>query len=282
MSNNTNAVVYLLNNNQKDIFNFRQSISLLIQNYYQQFNCDIICFYEPDFPESELQNLSKNLSDINIEFHKIVFSIPDYPKAILDSIPEYFPHPDFPQALGFSIGYRHMCRFFAGAMFSHPVVNKYKYIWRLDTDSFIVDPVNYNVFDKLKDNGAIYGYINIQHDHPGVIKDLWENSYEYFKIINKTEIFEPKNILFHWNRVFYTNFEVFDVEWFTGNEYQNYFNFIDNLAGIYKYRWGDHSIRYIGVNSLASPEQIHFYDDIRYFHQNEYFNTRILDTFNAN
>lgn len=279
----SSAIIYLLNNGLKDIQCFRRSISLLINNYYNNFPCDIICFFEKDFPQDELLYLQQSLKEFRVFFYPIEFNIPKfYSEEQLSSIPEYFPHPDFPQARGFSIGYRHMCRFFAGAIFKEPLIKQYNYIWRLDTDSFILDPIYYNVFDKLISNNCIYGYINIQYDHPGVIKNLWEDSESYFKSINKDHIFKPNNINIHKNKVYYTNFEICDVEWFSSSDYQNYFDFIDRSAGIYKYRWGDHSIRYIALSSLLKSEQIYFYNDIKYFHQKEFYNNRITGSFNAN
>lgn len=278
---NNSAIVYLLNNSNKDISNFRRSFPLLIKNYYEKFPCDIVCFYEEDFPLLELDFLKNQLKDIRIKFYQINFSIPNYSFGIKNNIPKYFPHPDFPDSTGFSIGYRHMCRFFAGDIFNHPVIKKYKYIWRLDTDSYILESIDYNVFDKLQINDSVYGYINIQDDHPGVTKYLWDQSEYYFRLIHKDEIFSPDNKMIHQNKVFYTNFEVCDVEWFSSDAYQNYFDFIDSSAGIYHYRWGDHSIRYIALNSLLKPEQIYFYDDIKYFHQKEYYNNQITRSFNV-
>lgn len=275
------AIVYLLNNNNKDILNFRQSIYLLIQNYYLKFPADIICFHENDFPIEEIKFLQKNLVGISIKFIPIVFNIPNYDQSIIDKIPTYYPHPDYPGSLGFSLGYRHMCRFFSGEIFKNEqLIKKYKYIWRLDTDSYILSPINYNVFKRLNENNAIYGYINIQHDHPGVIKGLWECSQEYFAKINKEHIFKENNINKHKNRVFYTNFEICDIDWFNESGYQDYYQYIDSVGGIYTGRWGDASIRYIALNSLAEENQLYFYDDIRYFHQQEYLNTKVINTFN--
>jgi hypothetical protein len=278
---NTTAIVYLLNNNSKDIINFRQSIYLLIQNYYQNFPTDIICFHENDFPVEEIQLLQKHLGSISIKFVSITFNIPDYDASIINRIPKYYPHPDYPGATGFSLGYRHMCRFFAGEIFKNEHLKKYKYIWRLDTDSYILSPITYDVFERLSYNSAIYGYINIQHDHPGVIKDLWECSQEYFTRLSKDYIFQTNNINKHKNRIFYTNFEICDMDWFNKSEYQDYYNYIDNTGGIYTGRWGDASIRYIALNSLSKPQQLYFYNDIKYFHQQEYFNTHTINTFNG-
>lgn len=158
-----------------------------------------------------------------------------------------------------------------------PILSKYKYIWRLDTDSFLLSDINYNVFDKLYNSQAIYGYINIQHDHPKVVQNLWELSEIYFKHnqYNITDKLEK-------NRMFYTNFEVLDKEWFLQDEYQNYYKYIDNIGGIYTNRWGDAPIRYIALQSLTQKEKLYFYHDIRYFHQREYYNTEVIETFNVN
>lgn len=34
-----------------------------------------------------------------------------------------------------------MCRFFSGSMFNYPLLERYKWFWRLDSDSFILGPV---------------------------------------------------------------------------------------------------------------------------------------------
>jgi len=277
----TSAIVYLLNNNIKDILNFRKSIVFLIDNYYTKYPCDIICFYEQDFPVTELYLLKNSLQNVSIYFEPIDFKIPNYSEKILTQIPEYFPHPDFPQVQGFSIGYRHMCRFFAGEIFYHPRLLDYRYVWRLDTDSFLLSDIPYNVFDRMAYEKAIYGYINIQYDHPGVINQLWKLSKQYFTTINKNDIFKSSNIDFHKNKVFYTNFEIFDMDWFRSCDYQNFYRFIDDSGGIYIHRWGDHSIRYIGLNSLATPDQFCFFNDIRYFHHQEYYNRQLEKNYNA-
>ena len=62
--------------------------------------------------------------------------MPDYPQEILSQIPEKFKgHWD--ENAFFSMGYRHMCRFFSGEIFKHPIMENYDNYLRLDTDSFI-------------------------------------------------------------------------------------------------------------------------------------------------
>lgn len=276
--NNKNAVVYLLNNNEKDKNNFRSSIGLLVKNYLNKFPCDVICFHEKDFDKNEIKLIKDNVK-INIIFEEIEFNLPNYNQEILNQIPEYFPHPDFPECQGFSLGYRHMCRFFAGEVFKQKVLEKYEYIWRLDTDSFILEEISNSVFIKMKDNDCDYGYINIQNDHEGVIKNLWDTCYEYFKSVGDFKHFFETDKDKHFRKVYYTNFEIFNMSWFKSDEYQSFYKFIDESAGIYKYRWGDHILRYIALNCLSSPNKCLFYNDIKYYHSELYFNREFYETF---
>jgi hypothetical protein len=275
---NKNAIVYLLNDNQKDKNNFRNSIGLLTKNYLNNFPCDIICFHEQGFDKNEI-NLIKEHVKFNIQFEEINFNLPNYSQEILNQIPEYFPHPDFPDCQGFSIGYRHMCRFFAGEIFNQKILQKYDYVWRLDTDSFILDEIYYDIFSKMNENDANYGYINIQNDHDGVIKNLWETSYEYFKKIGDFKQFFETDKNKHFRKVYYTNFEIFKMSWFKSEEYQSFYKFIDESAGIYKYRWGDHVLRYIALNCLSDTSKCLFYKDIKYYHSELYFNRQFAETF---
>lgn len=276
--NNKNAIVYLLNNNEKDKNNFRSSIGLLIKNYLNKFPCDVICFHEKDFDKNEIKLIQDNVK-IDIFFEEIEFNLPDYSQEILNQIPEYYPHPDFPECQGFSLGYRHMCRFFAGEIFKQEILKDYDYIWRLDTDSFILEQINNNVFMQMSNNNFNYGYINIQNDHEGVIKKLWETCYEYFKTLGDFKQFFEIDKDKHYKKVYYTNFEIFKMSWFRNDEYQSFYKFIDESAGIYKYRWGDHVLRYIALNCLSDPSKCLFYKDIKYYHSELYFNRQFSDTF---
>jgi hypothetical protein len=275
---NNNCIVVLLNNQQEHILNFRKNLELLFLNYLQNNPCNLVCFHESNFPIDEIEYLKNNYS-INFIFQDINFKVPEYPSEIMLQIPKFVPHPYFPNAQGFGLGYRHMCRFFSGEMFKHPILQNYQYVWRLDTDSFILQKIDYNVFDRMKSNDSLYGYINIQHDHIKMLINLWETCEEYFNSIDKNHIFQKDQMNLHFCRVFYTNFEIFNLEWFKSKDYQDYYEYIDKTGGIYIYRWGDHAIRYLGLNSLVDKKRLLFFNDIVYQHQKIYHNNEILDNF---
>ena len=69
----------------------------------------------------------------------------------------------------------------------------------------------------VENNKVYYGYIEqgVQYDDPGVTKGLWELSNK----IKQNDIEE--------NKMYYTNFELCNVEWFNSEEYMNFYNEID-------------------------------------------------------
>lgn len=275
---NNNAIVFLLNAQLKDIHNFRQSISLLYNNYLVKYpDCDIICFHEGNFPQEEIKILQDTFP-LPLIFQELSFKLPDYNADILNEIPEFVTHPLFPEAKGFGMGYRHMCRFYAGEIFKQDILQNYKYVWRLDTDSFILEPITSDPFIDMSSGDSIYGYINIQHDHPEMVKGLWELAAEYFQH-EPSDIFDSTNRETHFRRVYYTNFEIFDMSWFRQNAYQNFYNYIDQNAGIYKYRWGDHAIRYLALHGLNVQHKCLFFKDIVYHHGERYHNRHLVNNF---
>ena len=68
------------------------------------------------------------------------------------------------------------------------------------------------------------------------------------------------------NKMYYTNFEVCNVNWFSSDEYMNFYNKIDESGGIMTHRWGDAPIRYLGVNMYMNPENIYGFENIDYQH----------------
>jgi len=274
-----NAVIYLLNDTDEDKNTFVKSLDSLYYNYLMDNPCDVICFYEPNFCKNEIALLKEKYKFINLKLEQIEFQLPNYDETIKEQILEYFPHPEDIHRnnghKGFSMGYRHMCRFYAGAFMKLPILDSYKYVWRLDTDSYILNKIHYNVFDRMHKNNAIYGCINIQNDHLGAIKNLWETCENYFS--KENNIFKDENKSKHFQKVYYSNFEIFDMEWFKSDPYQKFYNYIDSTGGIYINRWGDHVIRYIGLNALSHKSRFLFFDDIHYYHGCEFLNKEIIN-----
>ena len=174
-----NCILYLVRSSDQDVEDFNKSLALVEQNLLPYTNStDVLVFVEPSFEEYK----SKVRTNIELKYETIEFQVPNYPQEILDQIPEFFPHPTHGNGPvewghpGFSMGYRHMCRFFSGELYTYSVLDNYDYYLRLDTDSYIHTPLNYDIFEWAKDNECYYGYISpaVQKDNLKVIEGLWD------------------------------------------------------------------------------------------------------------
>lgn len=255
------AIFYLSRAKSRDINDLKRSLYLLDKNFNDKFHYPVIIFHE-DFTQSLMNELHSSTRS-QLHFEQVKFEVPDF----LDKkdIPEYV----FAGGFEFPIGYRNMCRFMSGTVYKNPSLRDYKYYWRLDTDSFILDDIDYDVFDFMEKNQLVYGYIHIMEEEPEVIVGLWEATVEY---MNKNYIqpqFLDKFIRNgEWDKsYYYTNFEISNLDFWRSQEYMDYFDFLDHKGGIYKYRWGDAPIHLLGVSMLVPEEKVHKFSDIPYQHQ---------------
>jgi Glycolipid 2-alpha-mannosyltransferase len=73
-----------------------------------------------------------------------------------------------------SVGYRAMCRFFAGAFLRHPALSCFRYSWRIDTDSVYTCPILFDVFARMHERGWVYGWNVLYYEAPAIAgRTLW-------------------------------------------------------------------------------------------------------------
>jgi len=256
---NTGVIVYL--SCIRDIEKLKESLKRLDLFFNDQFSKPVIIFHE-DF-SIEIQKEILNATKSRIHFQNIIFTIPDF----LDK--SLIPETIYYKKWGFNIGYRNMCRFFAGEIFQHTSLQKYKYIWRLDSDSYLLAPIKYDVFNKMAEEKYVYGYQHIEKDVPEVSKDLWTITKKYISDhqINPTYLSKFLNNG-EWDRsYYYTNFEIIDIDYFKSNVIKNFYQYLDKSGGIYYYRWGDAIIRLLTLAIFSDESKVHQFSDIAYQHQ---------------
>jgi hypothetical protein len=230
------CIVYLVDT--YDLPNFRLSLSL-VHNIKTHEPLQIIAFHELSLPSDVIQELSAKYS---VRFVPIEFMLPKYPRAILEAIPEVFKGP----GCEFTLGYRHMCRFFAGEVFKRPELAEYDYVIRLDTDSFILGPLLYPIEQMVK-TGAVYGYRVINEDHESCYRGFYNavSNFCYTHNVRMMPVTEGS--------VYYTNFEVYKMDRFKSGLYQDFYDYLDRTGGFFTARWGDHILRYTAVVGLRWP-----------------------------
>ncbi|KAF5383820.1 hypothetical protein D9615_003832 [Tricholomella constricta] len=77
--------------------------------------------------------------------------------------------------IGFSHGYRAMCRFYSGFFWKQPALRSYDWLWRLDTDIEFHCDIPYDPIERIIQNNALYGFIQVNYDAEWVQHSLASN-----------------------------------------------------------------------------------------------------------
>jgi len=252
---------------------FWKSMDLLEQNYLKGHPSEVLFLHEglPDGLQDEVKKHLLSATNITYSHWGINASVipSDYPPQHQ----EWMRH----DTIGtWPLGYKYMCWFFTGKVFDHPALQKYKYYWRLDTDSFVLEEIKYDIFERMRERGCYYGYRFITHEGPPVTNDLWQTFINW----TVTMQFPPPHNSWVWRMIsprydfqeytgfmFYNNFEVVDIEWFKNDDYRSLFKTLEDAGGFWHWRWGDAPIRTLGIGYLMEPEKICLMGGFCYDHQ---------------
>jgi alpha 1,2-mannosyltransferase len=257
-----NRIIYLLKNDPKEIGMLFKSLELLNANFLPNNNYPIYILHDEPISDETFQQL-KEYSGVDFTTVLISFETDEY-KSKTVGVPDQIMVPGIDR--GFGIGYRHMCRFYSYGMYLIPELQDTNYYLRLDCDSYFTKTVDFDIFKHMENGGFIYGYNQITTDNPLVSQGLWETSKEYSKTVDVIKV--PIDEIRQYN-VYYTNFEIAKFGWFSESVYKGFFNHVDEVNGIYIYRWGDHCIKYLGVEMfLEDSKKCHL--NLPYSHGNIY------------
>lgn len=228
---------------------------------------DLIVFHE--LKDSDISNRITHYKGGQIVFHAIN-------NFDLSKIPQYQAIETPERYCGFTIGYRQMCRFFAGTIFKifRDTNSDYTHYLRLDTDSRFLKPVP-DIFKDFRERPELkYGYVTIINEPDKFAIDLKKSVIEYFDVNEITYSNIPN---FNYCFAFYNNFEIVNLKAFTNNKYLDLFDYLDKKKnGFLKYRWGDHILRFMFVQMTMNTEkEVKFFSDIHYFHNWNFHNSPI-------
>ncbi|KAI1499616.1 glycolipid 2-alpha-mannosyltransferase [Biscogniauxia marginata] len=186
--------------------------------------------------------------------------------------------------------YHHMCRFFSGYFYQVEALRKYKWYWRLEPDVEFSCSITYDPFVEMARHNKVYGFtISLWEEKrtcPSLFRkvadwkeaqdipstSLWKASIDASWIpwpfrsslrwfSHRDRYGDGWNLCHYWS-----NFEIADLDFFRGAQYQNLYQKLDRDGGFYYERWGDAAVHSLAVNMLAKPEQVHHFADFGYRH----------------
>jgi mannosyltransferase len=187
--------------------------------------------------------------------------------------------------------YHNMCRYYSKGFYNHPTMKKYRYYWRIEPSTKYFCDIEYDVFKFMKDNDKIYGYVLNLYDSPDSVKSLWPATIEFllenphYLHDNSATTYLRENLQNPDNyRIangystchFWSNFEIGDMDFYRGEAYTKWVEYLDSKGGFYYERWGDAPVHSIGLSLFADKSKIHWFRDIGYEHM-PYYNCPVSD-----
>jgi len=218
-------------------------------------------------------------------------------RGIFAGLPEdmWGPPPYLDQAkiyeaertLGFTLGYRSMCRFFAGFFWKHPATAKYDWIWRLDSDIEFHCDVPYDPIARVRDAGAKYGFVQISND-AGWVQPSLAGNVSTFMSSHGHLISKNANHRYSWKDAnkalsgtadtsdatmlaFYNNWEISHRSLWTSDLYTAFFEHLDRAGGFFYERWGDSLVHAYAVSMSLQTHEVMQFTDMGYEHQHWLF-----------
>ncbi|KAG0131301.1 glycolipid 2-alpha-mannosyltransferase-domain-containing protein [Tuber indicum] len=179
---------------------------------------------------------------------------------------------------GDSRTYRHMCRYNSGFFFRDKLLAKYDWYWRVEPSIGFYCDMTYDLFTFMRENKKRYSFVISLPEYLPTVETLWKTTQEFAKLhpehIARNNslgfiatdpdkgIQETDYNLCH----FWSNFEIADLNFWRGEAYQKYFEFLDKKGGFYYERWGDAPVHSIAAALFLPRDQIHFFGDVGYKH----------------
>ena len=232
-----------------------KSLDLLYENYNNVHHDDVLIFHEGDFSDKDLPQL-RGPDGSRKEVHLIRLA------GEFWSLPGHLRNSDQKswQDNQFTVGYRHMCRWYAGKLFDFLNQMGYEYVMRMDDDSFLHSPIQYNVAEFMESNGYEYGYrldafepccqVEYRQAYIDLILQDMEDEPTFYDECCKNDNNEYNNY------GYYNNFFVSKISFWMQPKVRRLFNFVDWTGGIYLYRENDLVLQSLSVQLFMPVEKV--------------------------
>ncbi len=247
----------------------KKSLDLLYKNYNERQKLDVLIFHEGDFTHQDEVDLRKD------GLRPEIFLIK------LDSDSRFWDVPGFLDLSqskrwnddSFSVGYRKMCRWYSGLLFDFVEKLGYEYVMRMDEDSFIHSPIEYNMFDFMKTNGYEYAF-RVDALEP-CCNDHFRNAFlgAYLDRADESDFKDgfleecclDKKRRYN-NYGYYNNFFATKVSFWRQPKVEQFFRFVDWTGGIFTQRENDLVVQSLSVQMFMPREKVFKFEDWSYEH----------------
>lgn len=257
-----------------DIWEISKSIRQVEDRFNHRFNYDWVFLNDKEFDE-DFKRITTNLVSGKTRYGQISeehWSFPDWIDQ--DKAAQVRKEmADRKIIYGDSISYRHMCRYESGFFFRHPLMLEYEWYWRVEPSIELYCDIEYDTFKYMAEHNKKYSFVLSLYEYKETIPTMWDSVRTFMK--EHPEHLAKSNALDFlsddggktYNHChFWSNFEIGNLNWLRSDAYVDFFDRLDKDGGFFYERWGDAPVHSIGAGLLLPKEQIHFFDDIAYYH----------------
>ncbi|OLL25879.1 Alpha-1,2 mannosyltransferase KTR1 [Neolecta irregularis DAH-3] len=174
---------------------------------------------------------------------------------------------------GWMVSYHHMCRWNSGMFYKHPRLDTFDWYWRVEPDVKFLCDIDYDPFQFMVRHNKTYGSFNINIlDDARSFPSLWKTTKEFMSL--RPELLHPDRNL-DWlldedgeynSCQYFSNFEIANLNFFRGDKYNAYFDYLDKKGGFFYERLGDAPVHTLALSLLLPKDAVHFFRDIGYVH----------------
>ncbi|CRK00075.1 hypothetical protein BN1723_008737 [Verticillium longisporum] len=257
-----------------DVWDIARSIRQVEDRFNRRYNYDWVFLNDKPFDET-FKKVTTSLVSGKTHYGEIPKEQWSFPEWI-DQDKAKKVREDMAQRkiiYGDSVSYRHMCRFESGFFFRQPLMMNYEYYWRVEPSIELFCDIHYDPFRVMKENNRKYSFVLSLYEYKETIATLWDstkkfikNHPEYIAADNSMGFLSDDNGDTYNNCHFWSNFEIGNLNWLRSKAYIDYFESLDKDGGFFYERWGDAPVHSIAAGIMLPKDQIHFFNDIAYYH----------------
>ncbi|ODV84237.1 glycosyltransferase family 15 protein, partial [[Candida] arabinofermentans NRRL YB-2248] len=257
-----------------ELFAMLRTINNVENRFNHQYHYDWIFANDEPFT-TEFMDMVSNMCSGTVKFVQIPYEMWSYPDWIdQEKAAEVRKQMRKKRVkYGDKEAYRHMCRFFSGMFYNLEEMKNYKYFWRIEPDVEFRCSIRYDPFKVMREGKKTYGFNLAPLELHTTVRSLWNETINYMsqypdKIADNNNfkfLTDDDGVSFNMCH-FWSNFEIADLDFFRGEAYTHFFDYLDQKGGIYYERWGDAPIHSIAVSILLPYTQLQYFTNTGYYH----------------
>ena len=258
-------VMMMISPSDKAVRDFQVALQALHEHFNRHHHYPLVLFVDDPLKWQYLQFV------VSIRVHVVAVNASDWAiPAGAEPYPEVFRLKSVPEHKGFNLDYRRMSRYASGFLFSHPALERFEYVLKLDSDTFAYAPWQKDPLFEMHAKKAKMGFWISYEDMGDVTEGLWEAFVDYVRK-HKLTLKQPGLVMDAAGRFRRTNlygcFLGARTEWFRSREYQTLFEHFDQTGGFFRYRWDEQKLFAFYVALYAEPQEVEYFSYVQVEHQ---------------